>query len=644
MNRPIPLTAPIVALALVNLLWLSSLAPALATTVTDTFPLKLTGTEWCRNDPKFVEPIKVKTTDGMTVSLTHHALINADPTDIQATIDTHGDKATIDAITLHGRALRANKAGLTAQLVLSGTDPGNPDHFMTLRGTATFDKAGILTKMTGTYVYQILSGSGVVPNSDCFGSGAFGTGKQPRFDLATLEAYVKASNTTGVDEFGSSVALSGDTLAIGAWKEGSAGKGVNGSQNERTVPGQRSGAVYVFTRNKAGHWSQQAYLKPSNTQMGEQFGVSVALAGDTLAVGAPGEASNGDPTNNNVPASGAVYVFTRTSGVWNQQAYVKASNIGQNDNFGVSVALDGDTLAVGAWGEASANGDPNNNNALGSGAVYVFTRASDLWSQQAYVKASNIGQNDRFGWSVALAGDTLAVGAPLEDSNAKDINTDNQADNSATDSGAVYVFTRNMAREWHQQAYVKASNTGALANFGWSVALAGDTLAVGAQGENSLNGSQAGGGQRNGAVYVFTRASEVWSQQAYVKASNSEPDDEFGFSVALAGDTLAVGAHFEDGGAKGVNGKQDLIGGTSGRSNSGAVYVFTRSGMNWSQQAYVKASNTGSGDQFGFSVALASDTLAVGALSESSDAKGVNGDQTNKNAQDSGAGYVYRAH
>jgi hypothetical protein len=130
-----------------------------------------------------------------------------------------------------------------------------------------------------------------------------------------------------------------------------------------------------------------------------------------------------------------------------------------NDYFGVSVALsaDGNTLAVGAHLRTATPPatKPTDNSAHNSGAVYVFTRSDSTWSQQAYVKASNTGANDRFGQSVALSGDgsTLAVGAYFEDGNS----------NLATDSGAVYVFTLS-GSTWSQQAYVKASNTGAYDN------------------------------------------------------------------------------------------------------------------------------------------------------------------------------------
>ncbi|TKB53217.1 MAG: hypothetical protein E8D50_07930, partial [Nitrospira sp.] len=133
---------------------------------------------------------------------------------------------------------------------------------------------------------------------------------------------------------------------------------------------------------------QQGYLKASNTEAGDGFGYSLALAGDTLVVGAPGEASaatgiNGTQGDNSAVNSGAVYIFTRTNGVWSQQAYLKASNTEADDVFGWSLALAGETLVVGAPGEASADGDQTDNSAQDSGAVYVFTRTNGVWSQQA---------------------------------------------------------------------------------------------------------------------------------------------------------------------------------------------------------------------------------------------------------------------
>jgi hypothetical protein len=310
-----------------------------------------------------------------------------------------------------------------------------------------------------------------------------------------------------------------------------------------------------------------------------------------------------------------------------QQAYIKSSNTGTSDYFGF-VALSGDTLAVGVYNEDSnatgIGGDEADNSASDSGAVYVFTRTGATWSQQAYIKSSNTGTTDYFGRSVALSGDTLAVGAYGEASNTTGIDG-NQADNSAPGSGAVYVFTRT-GTTWSQQAYIKASNAEAYDYFGYSVALSGDTLAVGAYAE-------AGG---SGAAYVFTRTGATWSQQAYIKASNTGAIDFFGTSVALSGDTLVVGAEGEASNATGIGGDQA----DNSALNSGAVYMFTRTGATWNQQAYIKASNTGANDFFGVSVALSGDTLAVGAICESSSATGIDGDQADNSALYSGAVYV----
>ena len=351
--------------------------------------------------------------------------------------------------------------------------------------------------------------------------------------------------------------------------------------------------------------------------------------------------------------SGATRTYTVVVG--RASVYVKASNTGMSDNFGYTVALsaDGSTLAVGAHVEDSSatgiGGIQADNAASSAGAVYVFTRVGATWSQQAYVKASNAEANDRFGSALALSSDgsTLAVGAPQEASSATGVGGD-QTNNATPGAGAVYVLTR-VGVTWSQQAYVKASNPGTYDFFGSVVALAGDgsTLAVGAYAESS-NATGVGGDQTSntatnaGAVYVFARLGATWSQQAYVKASNAEAGDEFGYSLALSssGSTLAVGAHFEGSSATGIGGPQTNA---MSPNSSGAVYVFTRVGMTWSQQEYVKASNTGFGDEFGSAVALSGDgaALAVGARKEDSGVSGVGGSQADNTVSGAGAVYVF---
>jgi hypothetical protein len=333
-------------------------------------------------------------------------------------------------------------------------------------------------------------------------------------------------------------------------------------------------------------------------------------------------------------------------------ASVRAPNADGGDHFGnggtlegkgVALSWDGNTMVVGAPYESSAakgiNGDQKDNSLYSSGAVYVFTRSGDHWTPQAYIKASNPGQSDKFGHVVSLSqdGNTLAVSAYLEGSAAKGVNG-NQNDDSIPGAGAVYVFART-GSTWTQQAYLKASNTGEAGKgeeppdgdqFGFSMALSadGNTLAVGAISEDSgakgVNGDQSDNSrQSSGAVYVFTRAGGRWSQQAYIKASNTDPNDLFGYAVALSsdGNTLAASAFDEDSSARTINGPQD-----TGRRGSGAVYVFTRSGAAWSQQAFLKASNAEAADSLGYDVAISADgnTIVAGAADEDCVTPGVN--------------------
>lgn len=504
--------------------------------------------------------------------------------------------------------------------------------------------------------------------------------KEVRSTMIDSVGFIKASNAEGKtlddfyggDFFGYSMALSADgqTLAVGAPREDSAAIGVDGEQEDNSA--YEAGAVYVFTRAGA-IWRQQAYIKASNSSgaqkdlflSGDTFGSSVALSadGNTLAVGAPGEASNatgidGEQGNNLADGAGAVYIFKRIEQTWIQQTYVKASNTDSYDKFGGSVALsaDGKILAVGASKEGSIatgiNGDQDdqqNNAADSAGAVYVYTGVGPVWTQQAYVKASNTDRYDNFGSSVALSADgqILAVGAPGEGSAVTEIGS-NQHDNTMDGAGAAYVYLR-AGQEWTQQAFIKASTTNKYDHFGESVALSADgqTLAVGAPDEDSavtgINGNQHDNtANGSGAVYVYLCAGSVWSQQFYIKASNAPVARSFGDSMALSADgqTLVVGAPFENGAALSINGDQK----DNTAAGAGAVYVFTRNEATWAQQAYVKASNTDKGwDAFGYSIALSADvqTLAIGAPYEDSGAAGLNGDQQDNSADSAGAVYLY---
>lgn len=265
-----------------------------------------------------------------------------------------------------------------------------------------------------------------------------------------------------------------------------------------------------------------------------------------------------------------------TDFVLNQSDYIKASNTDADDQFGYSVALSGRRMVIGAWMEDSdglgEEGNPTSNTASASGAAYVYERINGVWRYQAYLKASNADAGDNFGRAVDVSGDTIVVGAYLEDSNTTGVNP--EQNNSAANSGAAYVFVYENGG-WQQQAFLKAFNTGADDRFGESVAISGDTIAVGARREDSstrgINQASNNSAAESGAVYVFVRNNNVWTQQAFVKASNADAADLFGFGLDIDGDTLVVGGYLDDSAATVVNGSQGNVG--SSNSNYGSAYV-----------------------------------------------------------------------
>ncbi|RHX79696.1 putative Ig domain-containing protein [Leptospira yasudae] len=405
----------------------------------------------------------------------------------------------------------------------------------------------------------------------------------------------------------------------------------------------------------------ESYIKAPNAEVFDQFGKSIAIDGDTLVVGAPIEDSNQTTISNSLgpnltPAgdndaatfSGAAYVFRRMGTTWAFEAYLKAPNAEANDQFGDVVAIDGDTIVVGTYYENSnqtsisnslgANLTPagDNDSAGNSGAAYVFRRTGSIWAFEAYLKAPNVESGDQFSWSIAVDGDTVVIGSNAEDSNQTSIsnslgaNLTPAGDNdSAGNSGAAYVFRRT-GSTWAFEAYLKAPNAEGNDFFGTSVAIDGDTIAVASTGEDSNqtsvsnilgpNLTPAGDNDAangSGAVYIFRRTGTLWSFESYLKAPNVEAGDNFGSSIAIDGDTLVVGSNSEDSNQTSISNSLGPnltpAGDNDSASNSGAAYVFRRTGSTWAFEAYLKAPNAESGDQFGYKVAIDNGFIAISA-------------------------------
>ncbi|MDX2012887.1 MAG: hypothetical protein SFW67_22000 [Myxococcaceae bacterium] len=455
----------------------------------------------------------------------------------------------------------------------------------------------------------------------------------------------------------------GGSVDAGAEFERDAGPERDGGTDAGGAPEVDAGAESDGGRVDGGGppptpWSQLAYVKASNTRAGFRFGDAVAISGNgvTLAVGSTFEGSSAQGISGAAPMSGAVYVFTRGAGGWQQQAFLKASNAGADDSFGNAIALsdDGDTLAIGSPGDDSAstgvNGDQVDAGAPLSGAVFVFIRVGTTWQQQAYLKASNPGAHDVFGAQLALSGDgnTLVVGASNEDSNARGPGGD-ETNDLATQSGAAYVFSRS-GTTWTQHAYLKASNSDPDDLFGNAVAISSDgqTIAVAARGEGSestgVNQDQLNDrAPASGAVYVFARSGTRWVQTEYVKPSNTRRNASFGRTVELShdGSVLAVGAPGDASPSRGINGDQSL---SLSTQSSGAVFLLRRVGGVLAQEAFVKASNADPNDLFGLATALSDDgeTLFVGAFNEAGAGIGFNADESTNSQKLSGAAYIFR--
>jgi len=406
----------------------------------------------------------------------------------------------------------------------------------------------------------------------------------------TQEAYLKASNSGSDDNFGRSVAIDGDTVVIGAYGEDSNASGVDGDELDNTLEDSGAAYVFIRSNGawqqqayiKASNPDEADEFGGDVSISGDTIAIGAALeSSDARGV-------NGDQSNNDSERSGAVYIFQRNSGQWSQQSYIKSSNNDPDDIFGIALDLDENYLVVSAITEESAatgvNGDQSSNDKFRSGAVYTFERAGSSWNQKDYIKASNPDEHDGFGVGISLDGDTLAISASLEGSDSVGINGD-QNNNDGFQSGAVYVFVR-AGGSWIQQAYIKASNSFKLATFGSrTLALKGDRLIVSSRRDKSrssgVNGDQSGNDvfdisdvnntYFDGAAYLFERENGAWAQIAYLKASNTHEYMAFGKGLALSDDFVVVGAAQEKSPSVGVNPNQDVF---NEFDRAGAVYVF----------------------------------------------------------------------
>jgi len=326
-----------------------------------------------------------------------------------------------------------------------------------------------------------------------------------------VDKFVPESLTSS-NHFGGSISISGDTAIIGA-------KGADEN-------GDFSGTAYIFKLIE-GEWTQQVQLLASDGARGDAFGSSVSIDGDTAIISSPGDADDGAYT-------GSAYIFTRTNGLWTQQAKLLSPFPAAGDEFGTSVSIEGNSAFVGVPGADEIGSN--------SGIVYEYSRAGNIWSQTAKLMPDDGTVGDIFGHSVAIDGDTAVVGANWDDVNGEE-------------SGSAYVFINNKG-SWTQQAKLLPADGAMGDHFGGTISIDADTVVISArEADVKSDGEML---YNTGAAYVFTRTDGVWLQQTKLMAADRLENGSFGQSVANNGETVIVGA----------------LGDNDNGIQAGAAYIF----------------------------------------------------------------------
>jgi hypothetical protein len=376
----------------------------------------------------------------------------------------------------------------------------------------------------------------------------------------TQQAKLVSPRASYSDMFGLSVSVSGDYAIVGAYREDPAFPIPSGGQSIPTD----AGAAYIYVRSGTT-WTLQQQLTASDAQPYDRFGFGVAIDGDYAIVGAPYE----DPGN--LASAGSAYIFVRSGTTWSQQTKLTTQPGESQAQFGVSVDIDGDYVIVGM-----KNGDVGS--IRDAGVAYIYVRSGTTWTLQQQLTASDAQPYDNFGFSVAIKGSDVVVGAPYEDPGG------------ISSAGSAYVFTRS-GTSWSQQAKLTASSGGASDYFGDSVAIDGNYIVVASRLDDIETLTDAG------SAYIFVRSGTSWSQQAKLTAFDAATLDRFGSAVAIEGTRVVIGAASDD----------------EGGNAAGATYIFDRSGSTWSQTIKLINSDAGANDQTGYAVSISGNTLVTGA-------------------------------
>lgn len=408
----------------------------------------------------------------------------------------------------------------------------------------------------------------------------FGFGTADSFDTFVSGSFFTGAESVAAYDLSGNVPLHG---GAGHWANGTSDGGQETAMDPSIASGTRKELTVLDLAglNDLG-WEidlsepTQSKLVASDFGSSDWFGYSVDIDGDYAVVGAPLQDDGGS-------AAGAAYIFEFDGTSWVEQKILTASDAANADQFGWSVAIDGDIIVVGAHLEDSTTGS-------NAGAAYVFQKnlgGTDNWGERTKIIGSGTTASDKFGFDVDVSGDTIVVGAQHDDP-------------SGSASGAAYVFDRHEggSNNWGEVGSLSASNGTSSDLFGYSVSIDGDIVVVGSRFGNSSSTNSTG------SAYVFERnegGSDNWGEVTQIEASDAAVSDQFGYSVSVSGDTIAVGARLDD----------------DGGSNTGSVYLFgqnTGGTDNWGQIKKITASDKTAGSWLGSSVDLDGNELAAGAI------------------------------
>ncbi len=410
----------------------------------------------------------------------------------------------------------------------------------------TVQRIAIVNAQPGAFVYDTDKGTFFMFDGQNWYPMLFSTSGAPLSRVAT--------DGVADDNFGVSVAISGEYAIVGAFN--------------KTVDGKLGqGVAYIFNRSGTG-WYQQAQLTANDGAANDGFGFGVAISGDYAMVGAPY-----DDVNTSID-QGSLYVFLRSGTSWTQQAKLTAIDGSGGDNFGLSVVLSGDYALVSApYDDVSINID--------QGSAYVFNKSGVTWTQQAKLTATDGAAYDQFGSSGY--GVSIMPGYALVGADADDIN-------GVENQGSAYVFVQS-GNTWTQQAKLIADDGGYYDGFGLGVAIFDNYAVIGSPFHD------VGSSVDQGVVYVFVRTGTVWTQQTKLYASDGASNDHFGARVAAAGNYAVVGAPGND---------------VGNNPDQGSAYLFERAGNTWTQLQVITDNSAISNTLNGRCVSISNNVFVVG--------------------------------